>query len=243
MEQRRFLPGARVSPSTVPGIAVADTESQPLALVYRGPASTDDCPEAVAALLDGQYRVAYIGPDEEYPLTAYSLAKAALYAQPGGGSLAPAWRSMRDYADDIRAYVQGGGNYVGFCLGGYLAGASPGFTLLPGDANEYVGSSGSDLDSTADTVLTVTWRGAQRPLFFQDGPLFTLDNGAPATVLATYPSGAVAAVVAPCGKGKVGVVGPHPEADETWFSEAVLPSSGAVHPELGRDLVATTVAR
>jgi hypothetical protein len=249
MDRRRFLLGAGILTGaaglTAIGIAVFEPEpdSRPLALVYRGPASTEGCPEAVAALLGSQYRVAYTGPDEEYPLTAESLAKAALYAQPGGGSLDPAWRKMRDHADDIRAYVRGGGNYLGFCLGGYLAGASPGFALLPGDTDQYVGSPGAHLHSTSDTVLTVAWRGVRQELYFQDGPVFTLTTGAPATILATYPTGAVAAAVTPYGKGKVGVVGPHPEADQTWFRDAHLDSTGALHPELGHDLVATTVAR
>jgi hypothetical protein len=218
-------------------------DSQPLALIYRGPATTDGCPEAVAALLSGQYSVGYTGPSEDYPLTADSLAEAALYAQPGGGSLNPAWRKMSDYADDIRSYVENGGNYVGFCLGGYLAGKSPGFDLLPGDADQYVGSAGSKLTTTDDIVLTVTWRGIQRLLYFQDGPKFTFDDNAQPTVLATYPTGTVAAAITSYGKGRVGVVGPHPEADQSWFTEAGLSSSGALHPELGRDLIASTVAR
>ncbi|MBB4683438.1 BPL-N domain-containing protein [Amycolatopsis jiangsuensis] len=247
MDRRRFLLGAGVLTGaaglTAAGITVFAPDSRPLALVYRGPASTEGCPEAVAALLGSQYRVAYTGPDEEYPLTADSLAKAALYAQPGGGGLDPAWRRMREHAGDLRDYVRGGGNYLGFCLGGYLAGRSPGFGFLPGDTDQYIGSQGAHLRSTRDTVLPVTWRGERRQMYFQDGPLFTLEPSAPATVLATYPTGAVAAAVTPYGKGKVGVVGPHPEADESWFHDARLNSAGALHPELGRDLVATTVAR
>lgn len=247
MDRRRFLLGAGVLAGaaglTAVGITVFEPDSRPLALVYRGPASTEGCPEAVAALLSPQYRVAYIGPDEEYQLNADSLAKAVLYAQPGGGSLDPAWRKLRDHADDIRTYVRHGGNYLGFCLGGYLAGASPGFDLLPGDTDRYVRSEGAHLRSTRDTVLAVTWRGVRHDLYFEDGPLFKLKTGAPATILATYPTGAVAAAVTPYGQGRVGVVGPHPEADRSWFDDAGLDSTGALHPELGRDMIATTVAR
>lgn len=85
------------------------------------------------------------------------------------------------------------------------------------------------------------WRGRPRTLFFQDGPLFLLDNGADATVLATYPNGTVAALVAPFGAGRVGVVGPHPEATEEWYTDVHLP----VHHtrDLALDLVNEVMAR
>jgi glutamine amidotransferase-like uncharacterized protein len=248
MDRRRFLIGAGAAVGaaglTAVGFSLWGADYRPLALVYRGPASTPGCPEAVAALLEpAGFRTVYCGPDEDIPLSADSLAKAAVYAQPGGGDVDSAWRKLRAHADDVRTFVRNGGNYLGFCLGGYLAGATPGFNLLPGDTNEYARSRGADVRTTRDTVLPVTWRGTTQRMYFQDGPMFLLNPGSPATVLATYSSGAVAAAVAPYGKGKVGVVGPHPEADQSWFTDARLDSDGALHPELGHDLITTTVAR
>lgn len=211
------------------------------ALVYRGPAASEGCPEAVAALLSGAlpgWKVAYCGPKEKTPLSRSGLAGAALYAQPGGGDLDPAWKVMRGHAGDIRDFVRGGGYYLGFCLGGYLAGRNPGFGLLPGDADEYVGSPGADVTTRSDTVIALTWRGRQRHLYFQDGALFRSNTG---TVLARYRSGAIAALVAGSGKGRVGVVGPHPEADETWYRDAGLTNPDGVRFDLGHDLVTATV--
>jgi hypothetical protein len=74
----------------------------------------------------------------------------------------------------------------GFCLGAYLAGATPGFALLPGNTSQYIASPGATVDTTDDTVIPVRWRGKPRHLFFQDGPVFRLNAGADATVLATY---------------------------------------------------------
>jgi glutamine amidotransferase-like uncharacterized protein len=146
---------------------------------------------------------------------------------------------MSKYADDIRDWVRGGGHYLGFCLGGYLAGATPGFALLPGDTSEYVSSRGATVSTVDDTVVEVLWRGQPRHMFFQDGPQFTLTPGAAATVLATYQNGAPAAVVAAYGSGRVGVVGPHPEADRTWYSG--LSNPDGITPDLGYDLVTSTV--
>lgn len=216
----------------------------PLALVYRGPAACSGCAEAVASLLrhsPSHFRVKFVGPDGDEPLSAATLKTAAVYAQPGGGSLESAWKRMHKYAGDIRAWVKGGGTYLGFCLGGYLAGATPGFGLLPGDTNSYIDSRGATVSSSDDTIVAVKWRGKARHMYFQDGPIFQLKSGSKATVLATYPTGAVAALATTYGRGRVGVVGPHPEADQSWYSDARIDNPDGVRPDLGYDLIETTL--
>lgn len=63
---------------------------QPKALVYRGPAACDGCPEAVAALLQSSpsnFEVEYAGPNEKIDINEASLQRVQLYAQPGGGGI------------------------------------------------------------------------------------------------------------------------------------------------------------
>lgn len=222
------------------GSPVRIAASAPLALVYRGPAARPEgCAEAVAALLRRDPRgfdVRYVGRREELRLTREVLARATVYAQPGGGELGRAYRRMRRHREVIREYVAGGGVYLGFCLGGYLAGATPGFALLPGDTDQYVTSRGATVTTLRDTLVDVRWRGAQRRMFFQDGPVFVLDDARDVTVLARYPNGEPAALAAPFGAGAVGVVGPHPEAGPDWFADAGLPAPPAT-ADLGHDLV------
>jgi glutamine amidotransferase-like uncharacterized protein len=209
----------------------------PLALVHRVRGAAG-CAEAVAGLLRGSPRgfdVRYVGARD---LTAALLSGAAVYAQPGGGELRPAWRRLRRHRRAVREYVAGGGRYLGFCLGGYLAGATPGFGLLPGDTDQYVTSPGATVTSTSDTLVEVEWRGRRRELFFQDGPVFAVDTTA--TVLARYPNGEVAALAAAFGDGRVGVVGPHPEATADWFDDAGLARRPAA--DLGRDLIEEVMA-
>lgn len=217
--------------------------SAPLALVYRGPAARPDaCSDAAAALLrSSPYRfdVRYVGPRGELPLTPGTLAGAAIYAQPGGGELGKAYRKMRKYRTTIRDYVAGGGNYLGFCLGGYLAGATPGFDLLPGDTDQYVTSAASTTATMKDTLVEVIWRGRRRRMFFQDGPIFLLDSEARTTVLARYDNNGIAALVTPFGKGRVAAVGPHPEATTDWFADYGLPDESCL--DLGNDLIETVM--
>lgn len=230
------------------GIEGPPTPALPLALVYRGPASSSGCPEAVARVLasgPSPFRVEYVGPDEQRPLSREGLAGAALYAQPGGGTVERAWRRIGPSAPVIREYTLGGGAYLGFCLGAYLAGRSSGFALFDGDTDEYVGSPGASVDTTDDTVITVRWRGVPRQMYFQDGPImkFSPTGVATAQVLATYDGGAPAAVVAPAGRGRVGLVGPHPEAPPSWYASAGLPDADPDgQTGLARDLVVTTLA-
>lgn len=219
-------------------------ETKPLALVYRGPASLPGCPEAVAQLLRDSptgFRTEYVGPMERKKITKANLDEAVVYAQPGGPSLSTGWTAMSPHATVIREWVAGGGNYLGFCLGGYLAGATPGFGLLPGDTWQYITASDATVKTTAATRIDVQWRGATRTVFFQDGPAFWLEPGANAEVVARYQGGQPAALIAPYGAGRVGVVGPHPEADITWFSR--VDPTNAIHPELGYDLIESTIRR
>lgn len=219
------------------------------ALVYRGPASSPGCPEAVAALLaDPRFGldVRYVGPREALRLDAATLAGACLYAHPGGGDLAPAWRRMKRHRHDLRRFVAAGGGYLGLCLGAYLAGTSPGLGLLPGDTDRYAGGRGAALRTTADTLVEIDWRGRRRTVFAQDPPVFVLERGADTDlgpgratgVIARYPDGAPAALLARHGEGRVAVVGPHPEATDDWFDDAGLPRppEGSAL-DLARDLV------
>lgn len=218
-----------------------DSEERPLALVYRGGATLPGCAESVASLLKRSrwdFDVQFVGPREELRLTRANLRRATLYAQPGGDELRPAWRRMRRHRRAVRDYVGGGGRYVGFCLGGYLAGATPGFDLLPGDASQYIATQEAEVTGTRADVVDVLWQGRPKPMYFQDGPTFDLHPGrTPGLhVLAEYSNGAVAAMTSPFGDGRVAVVGPHPEASSDWFADSGLPTP--VHgDDAGLDLI------
>ncbi|MBC3192340.1 hypothetical protein H7X46_14845 [Pseudonocardia sp. C8] len=215
----------------------------PLALVHRGPATVPGCPEAVAALLASSrhgFDVRFVGPRERLRPTPAVLSAATLYAQPGGGTLEDAWPHVRRHRGPIRDLVAAGGRYLGFCLGGYLAGATPGFGLLPGDTDRWIDTRGATVTHDGDALVRVDWCGAERTLYFQDGPRFLLDPGAAGTVLARYPDHEVAAAVTPFGAGRVGVVGPHPEAGADWFADAGLPRADA--RDLGLRLIDEVMA-
>lgn len=82
-----------------------------------------------------------------------------------------------------------------------------------------------------DTIIQVDWTFKSgttqkgRWVYFQEGTLIDVEkipNGQ-GRILARYSkSGDVAASVTKYGKGWVGLVGPHPEADEQWCEYQVV---------------------
>lgn len=202
----------------------AGPSAQPEAVVYRGPGLCPGCSEAVAALIRKSPRdfdVRYIGPNEKLKLTQENLRGAALYAQPGGdGSAAQAEKSLGMAGRRaIKDYVAGGGHYVGFCMGAYLAGSNPGMSLLsPGNTGQYIRTPNASVTTTRDAVIPVRWAGEVRRHFAQDPPYIIPSGVRGEKVLSRFTNGKVNALARPYGEGGVGVVGTHPEAERSWYS-------------------------
>ena len=213
------------------------------AVVYRGPATTPGCPEAAAAAVRAAgLTVDYIGPRERRKLDERGLAGVRLYVQPGGGELEDSWPYVKSAKNLVRGFVEGGGRYVGFCLGAYLAGEGPGFRLIPGDTDQYITSKKASVRHDGDAIVTVMWGDEQRPLYFQDGPVILLSKKADAQILARYDNGLPAAAICRVGAGAVGLVGPHPEASEDWFTDVGLAPPERDGLDLAVDLIRRTVA-
>ena len=101
---------------------------RPLALVYRGRASSPGIPADTARFLrtcSQSFRVEFCGPNHgDLAVNAATLARASLYVQPGGGNdFTAAWQSVKTYTGPLREFIHKGGRYLGICMGGYLAGS------------------------------------------------------------------------------------------------------------------------
>jgi glutamine amidotransferase-like uncharacterized protein len=219
--------------------------TNPVALVYRGPAGCPGCSEAVAELLksDTKYNfdVIYVGPKEKISVRdGLKLSNVVLYAQPGGdGSVEKAYKRLRQDAAAVRNFVRNGGRYLGFCMGGYLVDDDPGYGLGL-NTNQYITSTGATVKNEEDTIIQVSWRENRRWMYFQDGPYFIPESDIKdQTILAYYPNGVVAAMVQPFGKGKIGVSGPHPEAEISWYEKAGITNPDGYDADLFHDLIDT----
>ena len=124
--------------------------------------------------------------------------------------------------DWLKSFIANGGRYVGICAGAYLTEewidknlgeSGKGLDIFPGKIDNY------SKRSKSTKFLLTEWpdMGTKRWVYFQDGPAFYPDMNSNVKVLATYTADETpAAVTYTYGKGKVGLISPHLEADEEW---------------------------
>lgn len=219
-----LVAGCSAPASDVSGPA-GGASDRPVAVVYRGPASCQGCAESAAALLRRSplhFVVSFIGPGEGRKLTSDGLRGVDLYAQPGGDdSVEQAMRSLGPQAARaVQDYVAAGGRYVGFCMGAYLAGSDPGMDLLgAGDTGQYSQTPDAEVTDAADAVVAIRWGGSVRHHYAQDPAHIIASNAPGERVLSRFPNGTINALVRPQGRGVVGVVGTHPEAERSWYTD------------------------
>ena len=152
------------------------------------------------------------------------------------------YAGMKDDAPIIRAYVAAGGRYLGICMGGYLARQSetdePGFDLLPRAVapEEWFKTKGAR-NTKDNIVVSVKWGAKKYQMFYQEGPSFGRKSAPGAEVLGYYSNKEIAALVIPLEEGKVGVVGPHPEATEEWYNKYDLKDKDGIDADLADDLI------
>lgn len=146
--------------------------------------------------------------------------------------------------DWLKAHIAGGGRYVGICAGAYLTeewidrdAGEKGLDIFPGRIDNYM------KDKSAHYILTRWGRArTKRWIYFQDGPGMWPRPGADIDVLGVFDKdGSAAAAVFPYGKGKVGVVSPHPEADEEWARVGGIVDKDGLDYDLGIELIRRTL--
>ena len=230
-----------LGPMAVTSHAVAQDNIVHVA-IYKGPAACEDCSDVVRRAIEKlgpKYKVDFVGAREDIDITDESLANYDIYVQPGGGQDIP--KALRDIGNArvkaIRNFVHDGGHYLGLCMGAYLADAGN-MQPVDQDLDGEIRRPGFPVRTSEDTAVTVRWNGREESIFFQDGPYMR-----PAPVdrkfraIATYENGDIAAARYAYGNGLVVLVGPHPEADASWFDDANIPRDRMPEGDLVKDLL------
>lgn len=109
-----------------------------------------------------------------------------------------------------------------------------GYDLLPAGSSivDEMDQPDAQVKNETDTVIQVDWhfqtgskKGEEangRWLYFQDGAVMKLAPNASALILGRFSANNdVASSITSFGEGWVGLVGPHPEADESWCKSQV----------------------
>ena len=189
--------------------------------IYRGKGTCNGCAEAPERLIRQLgFSTSYVSSRN---IDTTHLAGAKLWVQPGGDALQVVTVIDAAKMELLREFVRNGGNYLGICAGAFFADTTvdngntiPGLGLLPGVTYDL-------LPNPTPTVMPVAWENETHNFYFQGGPGFRINQGAQVEVFARYQDGTPAAVQFNYGKGKVILVGPHPEATASWFDADKLP--------------------
>lgn len=197
---------------------------KPLILIYtHTPMCSISCADGTREVLEdsGLYDVKLVGPDS-FPRLGVSpelLKTADCFVCPGGlGDSDQFDTKMNNISADIIDYVAGGGRYMGICMGAYFTGKHYLNLLDRTDAVQYIKQPNASTTREDHDIVSVEWNGERRELYFHDGAAFVPDEGKlPGTVIAKYHNGDAAAIIQQYKHGKVGVIGPHPEAHKWWF--------------------------
>ena len=123
----------------------------------------------------------------------------------------------RRFANQLAKYIDDGGRYLGICMGAYWT--DQWYFDLIGDvrAVQYIKRPTSEIKRSHSTTARVNWQGTEQDMFFYDGcALLNLDFDT--KVVATYSNGDAMAIF----RGRVGIIGCHPEADESWYDKKHL---------------------
>ena len=182
-----------------------------IAIFLHHPECSEDCVNGMTQALGDHYTIKTFDVEECIPITFEGVD---IVAFPGGIGEASSYDSFfrRKAQNAVADYVEGGGRYLGICMGAYWAGSHY-FDLLDGvDAVQYIKQPNSDIKRSYGTVAPVRWNGNPENIFFYDGCALVGDTSKFDTI-ATYANGDAAAII----QNRVGIMGPHPESQEYWF--------------------------
>ena len=121
------------------------------------------------------------------------------------------------HGDSIRRYVQGGGKYLGICMGAYWADRHYLNILHNVEAKQYIRQPRTCTRRYYSKAVECDWNGTKDRFFFYDGPAFIGDESK-FEVVARYTNGDPAAII----QGNIGLIGPHLEAEEYWYDKPYL---------------------
>jgi len=187
-----------------------------IALFSHHPECSNQCCEAMMKALSSYYNFRIFS---EHDIAPDMFDGVDIVAFPGGIGDADSHYKFftRRFANQLAKYIDEGGRYLGICMGAYWT--DQWYFDLIGDvrAVQYIKRPTSEIKRSHSTTAKVNWQGTEQDMFFYDGcALLNLDSNT--KVVATYSNGDAMAIF----RGRVGIIGCHPEADESWYDKKHL---------------------
>ena len=137
---------------------------------------------------------------------------------PGGIGDADTYDHMFKYHESgVRRYIRDGGRFLGICMGAYWADKHF-LDIVDGvEAKQYIRRPNTCTKRYYSKAVECNWQGNTDRFFFYDGPAFVGDESNFETI-ARYSNGDPAAII----QGRIGLIGPHLEAEEYWYTKPYL---------------------
>ena len=137
---------------------------------------------------------------------------------PGGVGDADSYTvCFKHHERSIRRYIRNGGRYLGICMGAYWADRNYLDIMDSVECKQYIRRPNTCTRRSYSKAVDCDWNGRQDKFFFYDGPAFIGDESR-YEVVARYTNGDPAAII----QGKIGLIGPHLEAEEFWYDKPYL---------------------
>ena len=115
--------------------------------------------------------------------------------------------------DRVKQFVQGGGKYLGICMGAYWAEHFYLDLLKDIRAEQYITRPNADTRRPHAKNQKIVWKGEEEHMFFYDGCALIGPGIESAKIWSLYPNGDPMALI----QGNVGIMGCHPESQPHWY--------------------------
>lgn len=183
-----------------------------IALFKNHPECSNQCCNGIIRALSPKYEIKIFTVDNDLDEVLNDM-DGILF--PGGIGDSDSYHDFftRTKANKIASFIDGGGRYVGICMGAYWAGSRYFDILTAVEPIQYIKQHDSEIKRSYGTIARVKWEGKEHDMFFYDGCAF-LGYGT-YDVIARYKNNDPMAII----QGNIGLIGCHPESEEFWYEK------------------------
>lgn len=191
-----------------------------IALFQNHPECSIECCDGMIKALSPHYDIKLFGKED---FCKDTLVDVDIIAVPGGIGDADTYYNFfgRKAGNIVADFVEGGGKYLGICMGAYWAGKHYFDILDDLEPVQYIKRETTEIRRSYGTIAQVKWN-RHKPdqsteiMFFYDGCTFIGDGQY--QLVSTYLNNEPMAII----QGNVGLIGCHPESEEFWYNKKHL---------------------
>lgn len=185
-----------------------------IAIFLHHPECSEDCVKAMVAVLSLKYNIKIF--NEKDLDNDNFFDDLDIIAFPGGIGDSDSYINFftRTRANRIARFLDGGGHYLGICMGAYWAGSRYFDILTDVSPVQYIKRPNADIRRSYGTVATITWNESVENMYFYDGCALIGDESK-FIIVSRYINNDPMAII----QGRIGLIGCHLEAAKYWYKK------------------------